>query len=274
MVSHLGVKASNYAGEVFCPASGGAWTAFVQSANVFAFPPDCGLTTNFNLNSGTLYEKYAAYLLVPTSTCSGSCNTATWAGIGGTVVNVTGFGSIESSLIQSGLNMTATNVIRPFIDYAPASIQTPTLPTGDTYSTGDTMVVWGWAANDPSCAQNSTGAYACFGIANNSKGWAYYGSPSMTIPAPSGSNWLPATAEYAAERVSHSNANYDYDLIEGDAWDSTGAIHPDPGASGTDYYLYTQQQDSNNQPYSTAEWYNGTLNSPMDPIVLIFQNSQ
>ena len=105
-----------------------------------------------------------------------------------------------------------------------------------SFASGDNFLVWGWAASDTSCtATTGTPSHACFGFEDQSgSGWTVVG-PYLDLSAPTGSLFLPTSAEYIAEVSNPSvngNASYGYDVATGAAWDTTPSEHPDPGTTG------------------------------------------
>ncbi|MGH7435882.1 MAG: hypothetical protein ACRENE_09430 [Polyangiaceae bacterium] len=263
-VSRLGRKANT--GTLQGTANGN-WSGIIQTASGFQ---NGGLA-----NYGTLYEFYAVNMPAPNAfSCpAGGCNTAIWAGIGG--FNTTWiFGStIQGQLIQSGFNLTGTNVSVPFVEYTPAGIVIPPLPGGDVLSPGDPIAVWGWAAGSSNCNTNNNGAWACFVFENYNQAHQWVFEP-LPIQA-NGGFWIPSTTEYVAEWVSHQNTFYWFDTMQGGGWDSNGNAHLDPGnanGNGDPYVVWTQNGASG--PVSVAEWNNGTINTPQDPMWFIWQASQ
>jgi hypothetical protein len=69
---------------------------------------------------------------------------------------------------------------------------------------------------------------------------------------------------------SPGNAVSDSFIIGGYAIDDNGTLHWEPGnTSGTDPFQYVQEGD-----FNTALWANGTVDSPKDPISLLYNNYQ
>jgi hypothetical protein len=270
LVSRLAPRFGSYEGTSTC-----VWTGFVQSADTFA-SLGCGIVMNY---TGTLYEEYAVTMAAPSGNCccSGGCQTGIWGGIGGTPIN--GLGNTQ--LIQSGFMMFSVNAGSvpgvPFVEYTPAGPKTVMLPGGDRFSVGDTFLVWGWSSSVSNCwTADASGKHGCFGFEDESNNWNFNSafSGSMIQPQIAGGTFFPATAEYIAEVAGRSNANYGYDYMYGDAWDSTGTEHPDPGATGgTDPYIYMQQDDPSGYPYSTATWYSDLISFPEDPMFVFYQNA-
>jgi hypothetical protein len=139
--------------------------------------------------------------------------------------------------------------------------------------------MWGWAA-DSSCDLNTgtTPAQGCFWAEDDTNDWVQVktaASPTDGEGNPVGF-WWPTTAEYIAEwadvAFGGANEDYWYNVMSGYAVDNSGTIHADPGGSGaTDPYIYTQQQDSSGTNCSLAEWNNGTISSPADPMYFFWQ---
>ena len=277
LVAVLGRGFSTYQGTINCN-----WTGFVQSANGFA-NLGCGIEAEY---TGTLYDMYAMTMFAPTSGCTvpgSACLTALWGGVGGSLVNLTDFGLGvvgPTALIQSGFALVGNSASAPFVQFAPNGYSLPT-PPSDRYTAGDTFLVWGWAASDVMCDPTTGGPqFGCFGFEDESASppWVFAG-PDLALNAPTSATFIPATAEFIAEVSSaptNGNASYGYDYMYAAAWDETGTEHLDPGGgeSNPDPYIYTQQNDSSNNPYSTAEWDNATLNSPVDPMFFLWSHSQ
>ena len=269
-VAMLGHKAGTYEGTYDSPPING-WTGFVQTASGFT-----GYNSSLGgdpANAGTLYDVYEAVISVPTSLCNAPmpyCGTALWAGIGG--YPTTFFGILSPELIQSGITLQGTGIANThlFAEYTPGGSMEVPLPPGDQLSVGDQVEVWGWSATDKSCATISSGGqFACFGYQDFTANWALSYKPQ---PA-TGGIWFPTTAEYVAEKPTDDEqaSNYDYAIIEGGAFDSNLTWHADPG-SGTDPYIYVEQIGASSKPISTAEWDNGTVNSPADPMFFVWNS--
>lgn len=99
---------------------------------------------------------------------------------------------------------------------------------------------------------------------------------TLANPAPAGKIWFPTTVEVVAEKPG-GNANADYGSVGVQnwwAWDLNGNVHGDPGqSSATDPYVYSQMNDPNGQPFSNAEWTFGTVNNPVDPLIILWDNA-
>ena len=285
LVANLGPGFGTYNGEYDV-----VWTGFVQSADGFSFSPPGALVTNY---TGTLYGEYVVNMPIPLNggcAAGGGCTTGIWGGIGGTQVYLGyGFGISQSTaLLQSGFAMINNNVTQPFIEFigpvgnGPPYILAP--PSGDVYAAADDVIVWGWPASDVNCDwTSSSAAYGCFGFWDTTHGWVVSGY-STILPAPSPGLWLPTSAEFVAEATRPiggsptapvANASYGYNYMYGDAWDTTWTEHLDPGASGgTDPYVYSRQNDPSGNPYSIGQWLNGSVDTPEDPMFVIWQNTQ
>jgi hypothetical protein len=268
-ITHIGVHAyGQYKGSTTCN-----WTGFVQSADGFPSSLGCGITTNW---AGATYTEYVFTSYVPwVSGClSNDCGTGIWAGIGGTVVATYG----TSNLIQSGFFMDALGNSSLFVEFTPASLVVPTLPTGDNFAHGDEFQIWGWTASQSNCAYttsfNNT-SFGCFGFQDITKGWSYSATPMAQSRGGSGNVFIPTSGELIAEEPSgFTNSNYSNTNVSGGFYDENETYHADPGASSaTDPYIYVQQNDGSGNPLNLAQWTNGTQNTPRDPVTFIQQNS-
>jgi hypothetical protein len=275
-VARFGVSARVGVDEGFVsgtyPNTTVTWTGIVQGANGFISNgtfPEAAVW-------GTDYDLYSVLTLFPGSVCQGpGCNTSIWAGIGGYITAFPGIPGVNfvGGLIQNGFDLVGTDTVYLFYEYAyegPGNLGYIKPPPG-MFTPGDDFLLAGWSATSPSCQQGDTGAWGCYFFEDITTNWT---STIFALGKPANTVWAPSTVEYVAEWVSHQNANYEYDVMQGGAWDSLGNYHSDPGdPSGVgDPYVVSEQLDSSNSPVSTVGWdLASEYNSPQDPVTFFFK---
>jgi hypothetical protein len=253
----------------------GPWTGFVQDASGF---------TGGVAKLGTLYDMYFAETLLPAflgCPSGDGCITGIWAGIGGYPSQGVLGGTLTGNLIQNGVAIMAGNVPSPgpgiflFTEFAAGNgtggFELAFPPPNDPAGTFDTLGLWGWSSNSSGCALLNNGAFGCFSFDDYTQGWGFGANP---VPAPQGV-WWPTTVDYAIENPFNTatnaranNADYGEELMEGDGWDNTGAIHEDPGNSaGTgDPYEHVFSGST-----TAAVWANDLPTPAVDPITFFWQ---
>jgi hypothetical protein len=200
-----------------------------------------------------------------------------WVGIGGWPTDLFGE-SIAPDLLQSGF-MTNQYSNGPVVDlFAEWVGGTRTdlpkffsMPGNEKYGSGDRFEIIGYAG-DANCnlttGKPSLGCFYYLDVTNN---WVQ----STTVSPPVDSQWWPVTTEYVYEKAS-AGMNEDFFLneITGEGIDTSGTVHLDPGNSSGDGdpYIVTTQHDSLGNACAIPEWNNGTVNSPQDPMFLVWNN--
>jgi hypothetical protein len=220
---------------------------------------------------------YTAIISVPSAVrCSHFyCGIVLWAGIGGFPSAF--FGQYPAgTLFQSGIHIQTTTNPTPvttlFIEYAPNGIVDLTLPSGDRFDVGDQLRVWGWSSADNTC-QNAapSSSFACFSFIDYNKDWAYVPQP---LPGPSGGLYLPTTANWVVEMPDGLANNIKYSgatISSAYAFDTNGNNHGDP--TGPDPYEWsTTGSGVPSQGLSTAQFANGTQDTPADPMQFIWNS--
>jgi hypothetical protein len=282
-VFDLTLEASGYANyQLFEGALGfnSLWAGFIQSANGFSSTQSSD--GFYHANNGTQYAYYQALMNVPGVSCPNPpCSTLLWAGLGGYPVNgITNPNCILQNGIGFGGNTKGEVSTAVFQQLWPINNGNVYLPPG-TLAANDLLLVEGWTSASSNCSLSTTShAYACFWFWDYTQGWSFNG---YTYQWQNGiCNWVPATAEYIVEDPTLdyyvANTTYTSAEIEGDAWDTTGAEHPDPG-SGSDPNLAAFSVDTNPATYdflSYPTWPNGGYNiaNPQDPIILVWNSAQ
>lgn len=148
------------------------------------------------------------------------------------------------------------------------------------FSSGDEIVVAGWAATSSACAVDIGAApWACFeweDVSINPN--VLVGPVALQIPS-NQAKWSPTTFEFIAEVAgpassNYNNAEYNFsEMLHGFAFDYNGTLHNDSGnSSATDPYAYTQGNAPSGDQYSTAEWNNGLITPADDPFWLFEDN--
>lgn len=87
--------------------------------------------------------------------------------------------------------------------------------------------------------------------------------------------WLPSTAENIAENESWANAFYWFDAADVEAWDNSGTLHGDPSESTNPdpYVVVTTPGGTTGQTLNIPEWNNSPINSPVGPMLMVWNSS-
>ena len=282
-VFDLTLQASGYVNYQFFQGPLGfssLWAGFIQDANGFASTQSSD--GFYHANNGTQYAYYESLMSVPGVSCpSPPCSTLLWAGLGGYPTNGV---PLRNVILQNGIafggNTNGGVSTAVFQQLWPITSGQVYLPPG-TLAANDLLFVEGWTSASSNCSLSLTShAYACFWFWDYTQGWSFNG---YTYKWTNGNwSWAPTTAEYIVEDPTLNyyvaNTSYGSADIEGDAWDTTGAEHADPG-SGSDPNLAAFPVDTSPATYdilSYPEWPNGAYNisNPQDPIILVWNAAQ
>jgi hypothetical protein len=280
-VTMLGVKAGvgTYEGSYSSTATD-PWTGFVQAAGGFQYESTGSGPYPFAFFGQAFYDEYAANMLAPPAwgCSSGSCSSSfMWAGIGGWPTNLFGI-FFSPDLLQSGfmtIPYSGGPVVDLFAEWVGGTATDPPKffppPGNQKYSAGDRFEIIGYAGDANCNLTTSTPSKGCFYYLDVTNSWLQ----STTVSPPVDSQWWPVTTEYVYERSSAGmNEDFFYNEITGEGIDTAGTTHLDPGnSSGNgDPYMVTTQHDSLGNACAIAEWNNETINSPQDPMFLIWNN--
>jgi hypothetical protein len=281
-VSSLGAPATlgQYEGNFFenprTPGQYAPWTGFIQAAGGFHTEPNNGAIPF--AQSSVLYGQYIAAMFAPAAwgCSSGNCSEDyMWAGIGGWDTQAFGGGFVPD-LLQSGFRTFGSSAptVQLFAEWVGGTDADPPITwLPPAFTAGDVVLFSGWAG-DANCTI-LTQAFiepnlGCFWYIDGNK-WIQ----TQTVNPPVDSTWWPATVEYINERNTPGQSqDYFFNEMTGQGIDLGGTSHMDPGnSSGNgDPYVIVTQDDLNGNPCSTAEWANGAVTPPEDPMFFVWQD--
>jgi hypothetical protein len=240
------------------------WDGVVQSAN--GFNTSSGYP--FVNHSSTLYTGYQAFTLAPNPQgcfMGSSCDDSSlWAGTGGAWVS--GSPTFSPALLQNGFTFPEGFIFEFFAEFYPGGVDA--YQPYNTLASGDLMFIQGFDCDANGYYTTSQPAYGCFSWQDLSQNpqWVEYSHEAY----PTGTTWFPASAEYVSEWHSTAlgggdNDNVSDEAMLGQALDTNGHWHPDPGnSSGTDPYVVFFSMDANYRTCGEVAWQNGTINNAQD----------
>ena len=150
------------------------------------------------------------------------------------------------------------------------------------YAAGDEFEIYGWVGDANCNYTTNPPVLGCFEFIDFTHNWGqatFLTSDPKPASAPSEGLWWPLTVEYVNEWAPEAmNPNYGGNEMVGAAWDTNGGEHLNPGNSGSgnasghgDDYVVVTETDSFGDPCSIAEWNNGSVSTPEDPMFFFAQ---